>query len=158
MAELADDAAPAGFAVVSEEVAEDGFGGVDADEAPEEEVPEGVVDDDVDEDAVSAGLSAGLAATFSGFRSIVTGRLEPVPPEADCDVEPVVPDFGVSPEPDVPEEEDLPLAGSLSDAISTPPAPVPGVSHPTIHTCPPENTVTRDGFPQCGNQDSPGLG
>ncbi len=155
---LADDAPPVGFPVaelVPEEAApvelvpeEDGF----------DEVAEDVVDDDVDEDVVAAGLSAGLAATFSGFRSIVTGRLEVVPPEADCDVEPVVPDFGDSPEPAVPEEEDLPLAGSLSDAISTPPAPILGVSHPTIHTCPPENTVTRSPFPQCRNQDSPGLG
>lgn len=101
--------------------------------APEEDAlgvdgfDEVVVDPEEDvEDAVSAGLSAGLAATFSGFRSIVTGRLEPELPEADCDVEPVVPDLGASPEPAAPEEEDLPLAGSLSDAISTPPAPFQG--------------------------------
>jgi hypothetical protein len=148
---LADDAVPAGFAVVSEVVEEEGFDDVD-------EVVEDVVDDAVDEDVVAAGFSAGLAATFSGFKSIVTGRLEPVPLDADCDVEPVVPDFGGSPEPAVPEEEDLPLAGSLSDAISTPPAPILGVPHPTIHTCPPENTVPRSPFPQCRNQDSPGLG
>ncbi|WP_346892396.1 hypothetical protein [uncultured Roseibium sp.] len=116
---LADDVVPAGFVVVSEVVEAEGFGDVD-------EVAEDVADDDVDEDAVSAGLSADLAATFSGFRSIVTGRFEPVPPEGGCDVEPVVPDFGDSPEPAVPEEEDLPLAGSLSDAISTPPAPFLG--------------------------------
>lgn len=116
---LADDAVPEGFPVVSAVVEEDGFDDV-------VEVAEDVVDDDVDEDAGAAGLSADLAATFSGFRSIVTGRLEPEPPEADCDVEPVVPDFGASPEPAVPEEEDLPLAGSLSDAISTPPSPFQG--------------------------------
>lgn len=152
---LADDAAPVGVPV-AELVVEDVVPGED-DFDEVEEVPEGVVADVV-EDVDAAGLSAGLAATFSGFRSIVTGRLEPVPPEADCDVEPVVPDFGGSPEPAVPEEEDVPLAGSLSDAISTPPAPILGVSHPTIHTCPPENTVTRSPFPQCRNQDSPGLG
>lgn len=151
LAALAADVVPAGFAVALEVAEDAGFDDVD-------EVPDEDMDDAVDEDVVSAGLSADLAATFSGFRSIVTGRLEAAPPEADCDVEPVVPDFGGSPEPAAPEEEDLPLAGSFSDAISTPPSPVQGVTAATIHTCPPENTVTRDAFPQCGNQDSPGLG
>jgi len=148
---------PAGLAVVADEPEEAGVAEADAPaDADGDADPD--ADPDVGVDVDAAGLSPGLAATFSGFRSIVTGRFEAVPPEADCDAEPVVPDFGGSPEPAVPEEEDLPLAGSLSDAISTPPDPVQGVFHPTIHTCLPENTATRATFPHCGNQDSPGLG
>lgn len=102
LAVAADDGVPAGFAA--------SLFGVALDAAE-------------DEDAEPAGLSAGLAATFSGFRSIVTGRFEPVPPVACFEAEPAVPGFCGSPEPAEPEEEDLPLAGPFSDAISSPPNP-----------------------------------
>jgi hypothetical protein len=65
-----------------------------------------------------SGFSGVLAATFSGFRSIVTGRLADVPPDALPDglpAEPAEPGFESVPEvdePDVPEPEgeDVPLA------------------------------------------------
>ncbi len=77
--------------------------------------------------AAAEGLSVDLAATFSGFRSMVTGRLE-LPLPVDFAPEAEVSDLLPAPLAEVldaldPEGEDLPLAGSLSDAMCTPPAP-----------------------------------
>lgn len=140
-----------GFAAVEDVDAEEEVGDdvdVEVAEEPVEEAPdlgtllleedpngflsgEAVDDDDFDANELDdeaafgssffSGLSGVLAATFSGFRSMVTGRLADVLPDGLL-AEPAEPDFESLPEaddPDAPEAEgeDVPLALSLSDAI-----------------------------------------
>lgn len=121
--EAADDVPDLGTLPLDEEP--NGFLSVEA-------VDDEAVDDDgfdakelVDEAAFGSsffsGLSGVLAATFSGFRSIVTGRFADVLADGLL-ADPAEPGFESLPEvvdPDVPEAEgeDVPLALSLSDAI-----------------------------------------
>ncbi|WP_029062490.1 hypothetical protein [Labrenzia sp. DG1229] len=102
-------------------------------------------------DALEAPGLPGFSSTFSAFRSIVTGRLEPVPePLAG-----VVPLPGLSEAPlPFPPEEDVPPEDFLSVAIYSPPEP----SGHLLYTPLGEAVPARHVFVALQNNDSTGSG
>lgn len=102
-------------------------------------------------DALEAPGLPGFSSTFSAFRSIVTGRLEPVPePLAG-----VVPLPGLSEAPlPFPPEEDVPPEDFLSVAIYSPPEP----SGHLLYTPLGEAVPVRHVFVALQNNDSTGSG
>lgn len=105
---------------------------VEDDDAAEDELPDGRAEDDAeledgdvfdsagldDPDAPDAVEDGDLSLTFSGFRSIVTGRFDPDDPE----LEVVLPGFADEPDP-LPSDDDVPPGVFLSLAIYLSPAP-----------------------------------
>lgn len=121
--DAADDVPDLGTLLPDEEP--NGFLSVEADDDEAVDVDgfdaNELVDEAVFGSSFFSGLSGVLAATFSGFRSIVTGRFADVLADGLL-ADPVEPGFESLPDvddPDVPEAEgeDVPLALSLSDAI-----------------------------------------
>jgi len=143
--EVADGAPPGfaspGFAAVGFVSAGFVSAGFLSDDA---ELPDfGTLDEELPVAALADGVLPGLSATFSAFRSIVTGRLDP----AAVDGLSLLPGLSEEPEP-VPPEEDVPPEDFLSVAICSPPEPIlSGFFHslytPLGEAVPPRSSLLR---------------
>lgn len=143
--EVADGALPGfgspGFAAVGFVSAGFVSAGFLSDDA---ELPDfGTLDEELPVAVLADGVLPGLSATFSAFRSIVTGRLDP----AAVDGLSLLPGLSEEPEP-VPPEEDVPPEDFLSVAICSPPEPIlSGFFHslytPLGEAVPPRSSLLR---------------